>query len=87
MMTAKEGSSRSKKFVELHGEDVFELEAIPPTTLQQYLRDAIDHVIDVKAFSAEIDRKKSDAAYTVRRQARTMLGNLGIDLPPEMKLL
>jgi hypothetical protein len=62
-LTAKKTSSRRKGFVERHGENVFELEAIPPATLQQYLRDAIDSVIDLDAFNIEIDREKHDAAY------------------------
>jgi hypothetical protein len=68
-----------KGFVERFGENVFELEAIPPATLQQYLREAIDDVLDLKAFNAEIDREKEDAAYldTVRNRAHAMLGELG----------
>src|SRR5947209_4478392 len=46
-LTAKKRSSRRKGFVERHGEHVFELEAIPPATLQECLRHAIDSVIDV----------------------------------------
>jgi hypothetical protein len=80
-LTAKKTSSRRKGFVERFGENVFELEAIPPATLQQYLRDAIDEVIDVDAYNAEIDREKQDAAFldTVRRRAHAMLGNLGTE--------
>jgi hypothetical protein len=80
-MKAKPKSSRRKKFVERHGENVFELEAIPPDTLQQYLRDAIDQVLDVDAFNAEVDSEKKDAAFLdgVRRRAHAMLGELGTD--------
>jgi hypothetical protein len=83
-LTAKKKSSRRKGFVERHGENVFELEAIPPATLQQYLRDAIDTVIDVNALNAEIEREKQDAAFldTMRRQAHTMLGDLGTSGAP-----
>jgi hypothetical protein len=79
ILTAKETSSRSKGFIERHGENVFELEALPPTTLQQYLRDAIDSVLDLGACNAEIDREKQDAADldTARRQFHAMLGDLG----------
>jgi ParB-like chromosome segregation protein Spo0J len=80
-LTAKETSSRRKRFVERHGENVFELEAIPPATLQQYLRGAIENVIDLDAYNAEVEREKQDAAYldTVRRQAHAVLGKLGSD--------
>ena len=79
-LTAKKTSSRRKGFVERHGENVFELEALEPATLQQFLRDAIDSVIDVEAYNAEVKREKQDAAYldTVRRQAHAMLGGLGV---------
>jgi hypothetical protein len=62
-----------------HGEHVFELEAIPPGTLQQFLRKAIDSVIDLEAYNAENSREEDDAAYLemVREQAHWVLGNLG----------
>jgi hypothetical protein len=62
-MKAKTSSSRYKKFVERHGENAFELEAIPPRRLQELLRTAINSVIDVEAFNREIDAEKKDAAY------------------------
>src|SRR5581483_2779726 len=37
-MTAKATSSRYAKFTERHGNDVFELEAVPPERMQQILR-------------------------------------------------
>ncbi len=61
----KDSSSRAKWFRERYGEDTYELEAIPARQLQQYLRDAIDHVIDVDAFNVEVDREKEDAARLV----------------------
>jgi hypothetical protein len=78
-LTAKPTSSRRKGFVQRHGENVFELEAIPPATLQQLLRDAIDNVLDKDAFNTELASEKQDAAYLdmVRGQAHAMLGKLG----------
>jgi hypothetical protein len=69
-MKAKEGSSRRKGFVEKYGDDVFELEAVPPDQLQEILREAIDGVLDVDAFNAEVDAEKQDAAGLdrIRRQ-------------------
>jgi hypothetical protein len=49
-------------FVAKHGDNVWELEALPPETLQRVLQDAIDQVIDVQAFNHEIDQEKADAA-------------------------
>src|SRR5262249_47559560 len=62
-MTAKEKSSRRKKFVDRHGENVFDLEAIPPEVLQSLLRNVINSVIDVAAFNAEQEREKEDWAF------------------------
>lgn len=61
-MLAKEGSTNYKKFVKRFGRDVYELEAIPPETLQRLVREAIDAVIDRKMYNAELDRLKADAA-------------------------
>jgi hypothetical protein len=60
MMKAKKGSSRYKKFVERYGDDVYELEAVPPQTLQQMLRIQIDAVMDIASFNAELDREKEE---------------------------
>ena len=62
-MKAKAGSSRRKKFVERHGDDMFELEAAPPARLQAILRAAIDQALDVEAYNAEIEAEKRDVAY------------------------
>lgn len=62
-MTAKETSTNYSKFTERHGDDVFELEALTPETLQSLLRDAIDSVIDTDAFNQEIDAEKEGAAF------------------------
>jgi hypothetical protein len=82
-MQAKKQSSRYEKFSGRHGDDVFELEAIPPEALQQLLRDAIDGVLDVGAFNAEVDAEKRDATHLdqVRRQVHTLLGDLRLDGP------
>jgi hypothetical protein len=75
-MTAKEGSSRRKRFVEKHGKSVFEVEAVPPRRLQTILREAINSVIEVDLFNAEIDQEQADAAYLERARQR-ILGLVG----------
>lgn len=77
-MTAKEQSANYKKFVARHGRQVFEAEALAPAQLQDELRRAIDAVIDVPAFNAELDREKQDAAYLsgVRTTVHKMLQGL-----------
>src|SRR5262249_49904329 len=62
MMKAKATSSRYGGFAERHGDDVFELEAVPPEQLQEILRRAIDSVMDLDAFNAEVAAEKRDAA-------------------------
>jgi hypothetical protein len=60
-MKVKKGSSRGKKFVARHGNNVWELEALEPGDLQQILEDAIESVIDLDAFYHEVEAEKSDA--------------------------
>jgi len=45
----------------------------------KFLRDAINNVIDVDAFNADVTREKQDAGSleTVRKQALAVLGRLG----------
>jgi hypothetical protein len=80
VMTAKETSVHHDKFVAEHGENVWELEALEPSDLQDVLREAVDSVIDVEAFNAELDAEKSDAAWLegVRNTVHEALR--GIDL-------
>ena len=59
---AKKKDGKAKKFIDKYGDDVWELEAIPPIKLQEILTETIDSVIDIGAFNHEIDREKEDAA-------------------------
>lgn len=74
-MQAKKTDSRAKKFTEKHGSDVWELEALPPETLQQELTAAIDSVMDLELFNRELDQEKKDAVYLdgMRRRAHAVL--------------
>jgi hypothetical protein len=69
-MKAKAKSSRYVKFVQLHGDDVFELEAVEPAQLQAIFRETINSVLDLDVFNREIDLEKADAAKLdgIRRQ-------------------
>ncbi len=77
---AKPTSPNYRKFVDRYGEDVFELEALEPQVLQQVLRQAVDAVLDLKAFNAEIDAEKADAAFleTTRRTVLAALKSLDL---------
>lgn len=72
-MQAKESSSHYDKFTGRHGTDVFELEAVSPKTLQRLLTEAIDAVLDVDAFNAEIDLERRDAACLEEARQRAFL--------------
>jgi hypothetical protein len=77
-MKAKSGSSRRDRFVSEHGEDVWELEAIPPDGLQRMLRTTIDSIIDTNRFNEEIEADRRDAAFLagVRQRAHQAVGSL-----------
>ncbi len=78
-MLAKETSTNYAKFVAKHGSNVFELEAIPPRTLQGLVRDAIDAVIDRELFNKELAQEKADALQIekLRRSLVKMLEQFG----------
>jgi hypothetical protein len=80
-MKAKTGSSRHAKFTDRHGDDVFELEAIHPEQLQDMLRKAIDNVLDVDAFNAEVNAEKEDAAKldVIRRTLHRQFGDINLE--------
>lgn len=47
-----------------HGsDDVFELEALEPATLQQILTEAIESVIDQDFYNREVEAESNDAAF------------------------
>jgi hypothetical protein len=78
MMKAKKTSSRYKGFARKHGDDVYELEAVPPPTLEGIMCQAIDGVMDLDLFNCELDLEKKDAALldVIRRQVHGLLGNI-----------
>ena len=80
-MDAKASSSRTKRFVEQHGKSVWELEALPPSTLQQIVRDGITGVLDLDLFNRELREEAQDAAKlkVVREQVQHLLSGLSLD--------
>jgi hypothetical protein len=84
-LEAKVGSAHYDKFTARHGTAVYELEALLPAALQKILTDAIDRVIDVPAFNAELDAEKRDAAFFagVRRVVTEALAD--VDFGPEVQ--
>jgi hypothetical protein len=65
-LKAKKSSSQYSKFASQFGDDCFELEALEPATLQHVLRNAIEDVLDISAFNAEVDAEKHDAVKLLR---------------------
>jgi hypothetical protein len=59
---AKTSSSRFKRFADRFGRAAYELEAVPPATLQGWLDEAVRSVIDLNRFNAEVGAEKRDAA-------------------------
>jgi hypothetical protein len=80
-MDAKPGSANYHKFVRQYGTDAYELEALPPETLKDLVRQTIDGVIDIDAYNAEVDREANDAAYLegVRNKVHEMLADLELE--------
>jgi hypothetical protein len=75
-MKAKATSSQYGKFLEAHGEFAYELEALPPETLQALLREAIESVIDRPTLDRQIEMEKQDARYleSKRRELLSVIG-------------
>jgi hypothetical protein len=70
---AKESSSRTKGYVQRHGtDDVWELEAIPPATLQGLVRDGLQKVMDIDRLNAALQREKQDAVFLDSCRQRAM---------------
>lgn len=75
---AKTSSSRFHRFAAKYGRHAYELEAVAPDLLQQWLREAICAVIDVDTFNAQVEREREDAATLAvyKREAADYLSRL-----------
>jgi hypothetical protein len=78
-MDAKPTSSRYRKFVERYGQSVHEIDALSPEAIQAELRRAIDEVLDIKAFNAEVTAEKHDAAFLDEVRQRVHVALQGVD--------
>ncbi len=67
---AKTTSPNYKRFFDKYGSDAYELEAIEPADLQELLTEAVESVIDVDAFNAEIDAEKEDVKFLDATRAK-----------------
>lgn len=69
---AKSGDKKSAKFTERFGAYVWELEALPLPVLQSELQNAIDSVIDIKAFNQELEAEADNAVEIDKRRQMAM---------------
>lgn len=79
---AKSSDSRFKKYEERHGDESWEVDALPPNVLQQIIRDRITKLIDWSAMNAVIEEEKADkkAMYSVaNRQTERIIENEDVD--------
>jgi hypothetical protein len=82
VMTAKETSVNYDRFVLEHATtEVHELDALTPEELQRVLTKAIDNILDIKAFNAEIDRERADSVWLsgVRQTVHEALRGLSLE--------
>ena len=75
-LEAKPTSPNYAKFIAQYGTRAAELDAAPVTLLQSKLREAIESVIDVAEFNAQIDIERDDAAE-VEAYRRTVFKAIG----------
>ena len=80
-LQAKETSSRYAGFAKKFGDDVYELEALPPAQLQELVDEAVRSVIDVDLFNAEQEKERTDSQWLdlKRRQMMAALSEVSID--------
>ena len=64
---------------------MFEVEALPPADLQRVVSEAIDSVLDIEAFNAELDAERKDAAFLqgVRGSMKDRFADLDFERGPE----
>ena len=81
-MDAKESSPTYQAFVDRYGiTDAYELEAMEPSDLSEALTDAIEQVIDIDAFNAELAKEEAESReiIAVKRQAFAFFKSLSLD--------
>jgi hypothetical protein len=68
----KDTSSRAPRFRQLHGDQVYEMEAFEPQVLQSIMQQGVRSVLDMELFVAEQQREAEDARYLMacRRQVQ-----------------
>ena len=80
-LQAKETSSRYAGFVQKYGDDVYELEALPPEKLQELVDETVRSVIDVDLFNAELEKERVESQWidVTRRRLMAAMSEVSID--------
>jgi hypothetical protein len=78
------GGKNAPGFKAKYGDTVYELESLPPDTLQRILRQTIDSVIDIDLFNQELAQEQEDAAKLENVRRRVQLALAGLDLESEL---
>ncbi len=60
---AKVTDPRAKKYIEEHGDESWEVDALEPDAIEQIIMDAFKEVVDVKLMKAAKKREKAEAKY------------------------
>jgi hypothetical protein len=57
---AKMTDPRSRGYIEEHGDQSWEVDALPPATLNELLRNALEELVDRELYEAQIEREETD---------------------------
>jgi hypothetical protein len=71
---AKMSDSRAAKYVDKHGSDSWEVDALPPEVMHQIIRDAFSEVIDTDKMDAIKERENRDKAVLTQAAAKIKEG-------------
>ncbi len=66
-MPAKKSDPRYERFAQSFGDQVVELDALPPDELERIVSTAIEQLIDQEAWNAEIEKAKQETEEAQRR--------------------
>ncbi|MBA7531781.1 hypothetical protein ES705_24002 [subsurface metagenome] len=66
-MPAKKSDPRYERFAQSYGNEVVELDALPPDELDRIVSAAIEHLIDQPAWNAEIEKARQEREEAQRR--------------------
>ena len=74
----KKADSRAREYTAKYGDECWELDAVPPDTLAQWVRDAVEEEIDWGAWreSEERVREERERIRRALEQSRSEMGNL-----------